>query len=104
MKKGLFLLCILSVFAWSAHGGAEAATVRMKTFQYVDRQGMGREAFRMLIMDEYHDPMSDRPVELPLSYNRAWTNGLGDYVLSDDYSFDPNIGSTQNWQQMRRRQ
>lgn len=55
-------------------------------------------------VDEYHDPIKETPIELPIGYNRAWTNGLGEYVLSDDYSFDPNIGSNQNWEQMRKAQ
>jgi hypothetical protein len=55
-------------------------------------------------VDEYYDPIAEQPVELPLGYDRAWTNSLGEYILSDDYSFDPNVGSNLNWQQMQRRQ
>ena len=55
-------------------------------------------------VDEYYDPIAEQPVELPLGYDRAWTNHLGEYILSDDYSFDPNAGSNLNWQQMQRRQ
>lgn len=55
-------------------------------------------------VDEYYDPIAEQPVELPIGYDRAWTNSLGEYILSDDYSFDPNAGSNRNWQQMERRQ
>jgi hypothetical protein len=55
-------------------------------------------------VDEYYDPVAEKPVELPLGYDRAWTNSLGEYILSDDHSFDPNVGSNLNWQQMQRRQ
>ncbi len=55
-------------------------------------------------VDEYYDPIAERPVELPIGFDRAWTNSLGEYILSDDYSFDPNAGSNLNWQQMQRRQ
>ena len=55
-------------------------------------------------VDEYYDPVAQEAIELPIGYSRGWTNGLGDYILSDDYSFDPNMGSNQNWQQMQRRQ
>lgn len=55
-------------------------------------------------VDEYYDPIAEQPVELPIGYDRAWTNSLGEYILSDDYSFDPNAGSNRNWQQMQRRQ
>jgi hypothetical protein len=55
-------------------------------------------------VEEYYDPIDERPMELPTGYTRGWTNGLGEYVLSDDPAFDPNIGSNQNWQRMRKRQ
>ncbi len=29
-----------------------------------------------------------------------WVNALGEYVLSNDVSFDPNIGSNLHWQRM----
>ena len=36
------------------------------------------------------------------SYNNQyhWTDGFGNYQHSNDSTFDPNIGSTQNWQRM----
>ena len=55
-------------------------------------------------VDEYYDPVAEKPVELPLGYDRAWTNSLGEYIMSDDYGFDPNAGSNLNWQQMQRRE
>ncbi len=53
-------------------------------------------------VDAYTDPVSRGTVELPTGYTRAWTNNLGEYVLSDDPNFNPNIGSQQNWQLMER--
>jgi len=53
-------------------------------------------------VDAYTDPVNSTTVELPSGYDRAWTNNLGEYVLSDDPGFDPNIGSRQNWQVMER--
>ena len=47
-------------------------------------------------VDAYHDPTSGRAVELPGGYKQVWTNGLGEYLLSDEAGFDPNIGSTIN--------
>jgi hypothetical protein len=55
-------------------------------------------------VEEYYDPVDQKPVELPSGYTGAWTNSLGEYILSDDSSFDPNIGSSQNWQRMERKQ
>jgi len=53
-------------------------------------------------VDEYVDPNSNQKVELPSGYDRAWTNGLGEYILSDNPNFDPNVGSNQNWTPLRR--
>ena len=54
-------------------------------------------------VDGYYDPFADRLIELPSGYGRAWTNGLGDYIISDSPSYNPNIGSNQNWQEMKQR-
>jgi len=52
-------------------------------------------------VDSYLDPINDRKIELPTGYDNAWTNG-SDYIISDDAGFDPNVGSTQNWDRMSR--
>jgi hypothetical protein len=50
-------------------------------------------------VDTYTDPINNWKVELPTGYDNAWTNGT-DYVISDDAGFNPNVGSTQDWQRM----
>ena len=52
-------------------------------------------------VDSYTDPINNWKVELPTGYDNAWTNG-SDYVISEDPGFNPNIGSTQDWQRMTR--
>jgi hypothetical protein len=52
-------------------------------------------------VDSYLDPINDRKIELPTGYDNAWTNG-SDYIISDDAGFNPNVGSTQNWERMNR--
>jgi len=52
-------------------------------------------------VDTYRDPINNWEVELPTGYGRAWTNG-SEYIFSDDANYNPNIGSTQDWQQMQR--
>jgi hypothetical protein len=52
-------------------------------------------------VETYNDPVNKWKVELPTGYDNAWTNGI-DYVVSDNANFDPNVGSTQNWQKMSR--
>lgn len=53
-------------------------------------------------VDEYHDPFEGHGVELPGGYDNAWSNALGEYVLTNDPSYDPNIGSNLNWEAMGR--
>jgi hypothetical protein len=54
-------------------------------------------------VDQYYNPVEQKPVELPSGYQQAWTNSLGEYILSDQEDFNPNIGSNQNWQKMERK-
>jgi hypothetical protein len=54
-------------------------------------------------VDQYYNPVEQKPVELPSGYRQAWTNSLGEYVLSDQEDFNPNIGSSQTWQRMERK-
>ncbi len=54
-------------------------------------------------VDKYHNPIEQKPVELPSGYQNAWTNSLGEYILSDNPNYNPNIGSNLNWQKMQRR-
>lgn len=55
-------------------------------------------------VDEYHDPLAGQGVELPGGYDYAWSNALGEYIVTDDSLFDPNIGSNVTWQRMAKRQ
>ncbi|MBP1655786.1 MAG: hypothetical protein H6Q31_387 [Bacteroidetes bacterium] len=54
-------------------------------------------------VDEYYDPVSERSVELPAGYRNAWVNGLGEYVITEQEDYNPNVSSNQNWQRMERR-
>jgi hypothetical protein len=55
-------------------------------------------------VDEYHDPFDGRRVELPGGYDHAWSNPLGEYIVTNDANFDPNTVSTMDWSRMERRQ
>jgi len=48
-------------------------------------------------VDPYYDPNTGTSVELPAGYSHAWSTALGEYIVSDDPNFNPNIGSTKNW-------
>jgi len=54
----------------------------------------------ILGVQSYNNPIDDTTVELPSGYSSAWTNSLGDYILSDSPSYNPNTESNLNWQQM----
>jgi hypothetical protein len=53
-------------------------------------------------VDTYRNPISNQPVQLPSGYSQAWANPGGEYIISDSPSYNPNIGSTRNWQLMSR--
>lgn len=48
-------------------------------------------------VDPYFDPNTGSSVELPSGYTHAWSTSLGEYIVSDDPNFNPNINSTKNW-------
>jgi hypothetical protein len=57
------------------------------------------EAFRGV--QSYNDPTSDYSPQLPGGYDHAWGNGLGEYIVSNDNLFDPNLYSNNNWQELQ---
>jgi hypothetical protein len=53
-------------------------------------------------IDRYEDPFAGRSVSLPSGYDDAWVSSGGDYLLSNDAGFDPNVGSgSTSWRKMR---
>ena len=51
----------------------------------------------MLGIERYYDPFEGREVELPSGYNHAWCNNLGEYIMTDNPNFNPNVGSNLTW-------
>jgi hypothetical protein len=54
----------------------------------------------ILGVETYNNPIDGSIVDLPSGYSYAWTNSLGDYILSDSPGYDPNLESNLNWEQM----
>lgn len=54
-------------------------------------------------VDEYYDSFVGQGVELPGGYRHAWSNPLGEYIVTDDPNFNPNVGSNLTWEPMRRK-
>ncbi len=51
-------------------------------------------------VETYDHPYEGRAVQLPSGYRDVWTNPKGEYVLSNEAGFDPNVGSTSEWRRM----
>ena len=63
---------------------------------------MGGEDFSEYVrgVETYKNPYEDRPIQLPSGYRDAWVNRSGEYILSTQAGFDPNVGSTTEWRRM----
>ncbi|MBA2683349.1 MAG: hypothetical protein H0U66_02515 [Gemmatimonadaceae bacterium] len=55
-------------------------------------------------VEHFVDPSSRERVELSAGYRQAWSNGNGEYILSDDVNFDPSVSLHENWTQLNRTQ
>jgi hypothetical protein len=53
-------------------------------------------------VEEYYSPVEQRPVELPTGYTDAWVNNAGEYIVSDNVNFNPNVELEGNWQKLER--
>ena len=51
-------------------------------------------------VDAFVDPHRQEVVELPSGYGHAWANNLGEYILTEDSSLNPNLYSNLHWQPM----
>ncbi len=51
-------------------------------------------------VDRFVDPHSGNEVELPSGYGRAWANNLGEYIVTESPSYNPNVGSNLHWEEM----
>jgi hypothetical protein len=49
-------------------------------------------------VERFNDPFAMKEVELPAGYGHAWANNLGEYVVTDSPSYNPNIGSNLHWE------
>lgn len=54
-------------------------------------------------IDRFYDPFEEREIQLPSGYNHAWCNNNGEYILSDNPNYNPNVGSNLNWQPLERK-
>ena len=55
-------------------------------------------------VEAYESPLGNTRVELPSGYRDAWVSESGEYLLSNEAGFDPNVGATHTWQRMKEKQ
>jgi hypothetical protein len=55
---------------------------------------------QILEIQPYTNPFDGTTVDLPSGYSSVWTNNLGEVVLGESPSFNPNIGSNLTWKPM----
>jgi hypothetical protein len=62
------------------------------------------EQFRQTIrgVETYVDPRTHERVELVGGYTNAWSNGKGEYILSDSPNFSPTVEFKEDWREMQR--
>jgi hypothetical protein len=53
-------------------------------------------------VETYIDPRSNEKIELVGGYTTAWSNGKGEYILSDQAGFDPSKVLQEDWREMQR--
>lgn len=75
-------------------------TVRQRQ-EVQDRQA---EQFSQVIrgVEVYSDPRTQERIELSSGYRNAWTNGKGEYILSDSVNFNPSVELQEDWRQLKR--
>jgi hypothetical protein len=124
----LLLLAAAAIYCQDRAKTAEPLekTIRLKTFIYIDQQGTGIEAFRMLMPSDWQfegginwtldnpsmlatasfqvrNPKGREEFEAFPNQPFFWTNSLGEYILSDKPNFNPNVGSNLNWQSIKKK-
>ena len=55
---------------------------------------------QILGVERYNDTRAGTEVELPAGYDNAWANDLGEYIVSDSPGYNPNLDSSQHWEQL----
>jgi hypothetical protein len=54
-------------------------------------------------VEVYNDPSDNKTVELPSGYNNAWINKNGEYIVTDNPNYNPNVETNQSWEQLEKK-
>jgi hypothetical protein len=55
-------------------------------------------------VDAYHDPVEGKAVELPSGYTDAWVNSRGEYVITENPNFNPNVEMEGGWRKLEKKE
>jgi hypothetical protein len=78
----------------------DTAQIRHDMYEHQQRaQDEGHQQFSQTLrgVETYKDPSSGEKVELDSRYGHAWSNGNGEYILSESPNYDPNKNLNGNW-------
>lgn len=53
-------------------------------------------------VNSYYDPYKGYAVEFPCDYRYVYANPLGEYIVTNDAGYNPNVGSNMNWTNLNR--
>jgi hypothetical protein len=48
-------------------------------------------------VNSYYDPYKGYAVEIPNQYKYVYANPLGEYIVTHNPNYNPNVGSNLNW-------
>ena len=71
---------------------------RQRTIEHIYHQVAQPDRY----MDIYREREAGATVELPTGYRAAWSNGSGEYIVTDEPYYDPNGFFNQSWTKLRR--
>lgn len=69
---------------------------------YENQQASNDRVFRGISesirgVNSFYDPYKGYSVQIPNEYRYVYANPLGEYVMTDNPNFNPNVGSNLNW-------
>jgi hypothetical protein len=53
-------------------------------------------------VNSYYDPYKGYNVQIPNGYRYVYSNPLGEYIVTDNPNYNPNVGSNLNWTNLNR--
>ncbi len=83
---------------------AQISEQRMQQWQDTNRRQdrLNREWSECIRGTEtYKDPVRGEPVELPSTHRHAWVSRGGEYILTDNPNYNPNVEQRGDWVEMQ---